>query len=154
MDEKNRKFNIIDLIIVLLILAVVGSIVGKFMYPDFFKTQPDVLTVSCTLKSDSEKSPYISTELKSGDKLYMGSNAFFGTVTEISFEKEQVFDEEGNPQEKEVYTVIAVCEFKEIGGAYVLSDGTAVISGSNIKLNTKDTLFNFTLEKTIVTKVQ
>lgn len=157
MDGAKRKFNVIDLILVLLLVAAIGSVVTKIMYPDLFKTRSDAVTVSCILSTDIKKSPYAGN-LKVGDSLYMGTDVYFGTVTSISSEKKSVPAKDEAPAEGEsayeqivTYTVTVVTKLDVEGGSYVLSDNTAVVAGRDIKLNTKDTLCNFTIERAIAT---
>lgn len=159
MDTTKRRFNVIDLILVLLLIAAIGSVVTKIMYPDLFKTRSEAVTVSCVLKTDIKESPYVGS-LNVGDSLYMGTDVFFGTVTAISSSKESVLIEEGENgegniyEEKISYTVTAVAKLEISGGSYVLSDNTQIVAGSNIELNTKDTVFEFTIERAIATSEQ
>ncbi len=157
MDGNKRRFNVIDLILVLLLIAAIGSVVTKIMYPELFKTRSDEVTVSCVLKTDTKSSPYVST-LNIGDSLYMGTDVYFGTVTALDSVKESVvlpdlYAEDGSQVYEEVvyYTVTVVTKLNISGGSYVLSDNTAVVAGSDIKLNTKDTLCKFTIERAIAT---
>lgn len=156
MDGIKRKFNVIDLILVILLIAAIGSVMMKIMYPDLFKTRSDAVTVSCILKTDDVESPYAAS-LNVGDSLYMGTDVYFGTVTAINEEKisvdGDVFNEEGEPETKEMtaYTVTVVTKLNVSGGSYVLSDNTEIVAGSDIKLNTKDTLCKFTIDRAIAT---
>ena len=156
MDTAKRKFNVIDLILVLLLIAAIGSVVTKIMYPDLFKTKSDAVTVSCILTTDISKSPYAGS-IKVGDNLYMGTDVFFGTVTAITSGAERIplgeTGADGGELFEEIitYTVTVVTKPTVSGGSYVLSDNTAVVAGSNVKLNTKDTVFNFTIERAIAT---
>ncbi len=157
MDGAKRKFNVIDLILVLLLIAAIGSVMTKIMYPDLFKTRSDAVTVSCILKTDIKSSPYAAS-LNVGDSLYMGTDVYFGTVTAIDTGKETVpvedsYTEDGEPLTEEIinYTVTVVTKLNIADGSYVLSDNTQIVAGSDIKLNTKDTLCKFTIERAIAT---
>ncbi len=162
MDTTKRRFNVIDLILVLLLIAAIGSVVTKIMYPDLFKTRSEAVTVSCVLKTDLKSSPYVGS-LNVGDSLYMGTDVYFGTVTALSSSKENVLvaqnsaylsEEEPVYEEVITYNVTVVTKLEISGGSYVLSDNTAVVAGSDIELNTKDTVFNFTIERAIATSEQ
>lgn len=156
MDETKRRFNVIDLILVLLLIAAIGSVVTKIMYPDLFKTRSEAVTVSCELKTDLDRAPYAGS-LKVGDSLYMGTDVYFGTVTAVTANKESVLvseateDAEAVYDEKIYYSVSVVTKLDISGGSYVLSDKTEVVAGSDITLNTKDTVFEFTIERAIAT---
>ncbi len=150
MPDKKRKFNIVDFVLLAVILLFAVSIVAKIIYPDFFRTKPRTVTVSCTFTTDSDMSPYAAA-LKDGDKIYINTDVLLGTITKTD-SKEALSDEDGEASDKTEYTITAICDLSFESGAYRAKDGTAITTGSVLEVNTKDTFCILSVENTIEAK--
>lgn len=149
MESSKRRFNIIDLILILVILLVVIAIAGKIAFPDFFRTKGVDTLLSCTLVTDSETSPY-ALAFKEGDVLYVNGNVVFGTVTSVS--KEYKEPETEGASSIVYYELTVISELAKKDGAYRLSDGSIIVVGGELDVNSRDTSAVFKVTKTVVSE--
>lgn len=145
MEEIKRRFNIIDLVIILVIILVGAAIASKLIYPDFFVTKPDTVSVMCTFSAYDDVSPYASG-IKVGDTVYVNTDVQLGTVTEVAVEKVQ-----DGETEKNRYSFTVNAKVSVINDGFSLDDGTVIAVGKEFDINTKSTVCRVFTEKTIKT---
>ncbi|MBO4501764.1 MAG: DUF4330 family protein [Clostridia bacterium] len=151
---KNKKFNLFDLIIIILILGIAAGMIFRNQIKNaVFGTE--ITTVSVTVKCD----PVLKTAYKTmteGSELYLKSNSkLFGTVKSAS--AEPVFDEEitfGDGKTMPVEnayccaaTLVISVEGYESDGVFYTKDGMKLLVKGALTLENEYSCYTFTIEK-------
>lgn len=141
---KNKKFNIIDLLIVLLVIAVICA--GVFAYMYFFKASEDVSTNTANIQFTIEVSGITedaANSFKVGDTVTLGASASGSGVikkTEVQKYRMVTSDEEnGTYLWSEVpgeYVALVTIE------SNVVKTDTAYTTGSEVVAVGKEMPFN------------
>jgi hypothetical protein len=102
--------------------------------------------VTCVFTADSNVSPFASG-FEEGDKLYVNNTALLGTIAKTV----KTVSEDGAAVNYE-FTVIA--ELEKVPGGYVTEDGTYIVPGESIRINSRDNLSVLFLESLEETPIE
>lgn len=156
---KNKKFNLFDLIIIILILGIAAGLIFRNQIKNaVFGTE--MTTVSVTVKCD----PMLKTAYKTmseGSNLYLKSNSkLFGTVQKA--ESETVYVDEVTvgdgltirPENDAccAATLVISVEGYESDGVFYTRDGMRLLVKSNISLENDYACYTFVIEKVEIAK--